>query len=567
MREVIMSNPDHLTHATPELTIFTKSDGPLTKSIKLTADGKVISDASDCVMSHGSAERAKLNGIGHFADLISSLKSDQALALGALRTGLSDRVKIVTKARLLNGAIRPNTIARTTDDIKYRPGQAALVLLDFDSKGMPPEIAAEVELRGGFWPALLSLFPALHGVAHVARSSTSAGLFRSDTGEKLTKSSGMHCYPVIQDGDDVERFLNMLHDRCWLAGFGWLMIGAGGQLLERSLIDRSVFGAERLVFEGPPTLEPPLQQDLESRRPVAVEGDILDSIAAFPPLTIVEKNRLQELKDKQRHQLSSEVAKARNAFIKLQSERIIERTGITKRAAERIATSHCNGVLLPSVELPFDDPEFKGCTVANVLTDPDRFEGATLADPLEGIPYGTCKAKILRRSDGTPWIHSFAHGRSIYELKLDAAAVHDEMQQATAIDAAKVFVELAVTADLDPDEIEQLIDEAAKRSGTKKTTIKVMLNKRLQQHADRQAKQEKQRRAAQRNDPRPQIHNPDVDAPWLPVMKELNDVLGASLDAKPPSRNVDNNITRSGKMIIPQMHAFATTNEENDDEK
>jgi hypothetical protein len=568
MREATMSNPDHLAQnsTTPELTIFTKSDGPLTKSIRLTADGKIISDASDCIMSRGSAQRVTLTGVEQFADLISTLKSDQALALGALRTGLPDRVKIVTKAKLLNGATRPNTIARTTDDINYRPGRAALVLLDFDSKGMPPDIAAEIELRGGFWPTLLSLFPVLGDIARVTRSSTSAAIFRSDTGEKLTRSSGMHCYPMIQDGGDVERFLKVLHERCWLAGFGWMMIGAGGQLLERSLIDRSVFGPERLVFEGPPTLEPPLQQDIESRRPVAVEGDVLDSIAAFPPLTIVEKSKLQELKDKQRHQLAAEMAKARNAFIKLQAERIIERTGITRRAAERIAISHCNGVLLPSVELPFDDPEFKGKTVADVLADPDRFEGATLADPLEGVAYGTCKAKILRRSDGTPWIHSFAHGRSIYELKLDAAAVAAAMRQADAIDTAKVFVELAVDADLDPDEIEQLIDEAVKRSGIKKMTVKQALKKKLQQHAERQAKQEQQRRTAQRTDPRPQIRNPLNDAPWIPIMETLNEVIKAS-STKPPLRDFDSEVTRARKMHVQQIHAFTDANTENDDDE
>ena len=40
----------------------------------------------------------------------------------------------------------------------------------------------------------------------------------------------------------------------------------------------------------------------------------------------------------------------------------------------------------------------------------------TLADPLEGVEYGRGKAKIMRRADGTVWIHSFAHGRTDYEL-------------------------------------------------------------------------------------------------------------------------------------------------------
>ena len=54
----------------------------------------------------------------------------------------------------------------------------------------------------------------------------------------------------VQDGADVERFLKTLHARCWLAGLGWLMVGAGGQLLERSIVDRVVGTPERLVFEG-----------------------------------------------------------------------------------------------------------------------------------------------------------------------------------------------------------------------------------------------------------------------------------------------------------------------------
>ena len=36
----------------------------------------------------------------------------------------------------------------------------------------------------------------------------------------------------------------------------------------------------------------------------------------------------------------------------------------------------------------------------------------------KALDYGRCVAKILRRPDGTPWIHSFAHGRTVYELKI-----------------------------------------------------------------------------------------------------------------------------------------------------
>ena len=45
-------------------------------------------------------------------------------------------------------------------------------------------------------------------------------------------------------------------------------------------------------------------------------------------------------------------------------------------------------------------------TVAEVLADPDKFVGETLADPLEGTDYGRCKAKVMRAHDGTLVIHS-----------------------------------------------------------------------------------------------------------------------------------------------------------------
>ena len=43
-------------------------------------------------------------------------------------------------------------------------------------------------------------------------------------------------------------------------------------------------------------------------------------------------------------------------------------------------------------------------TVGDVLENPVRYEGATLADPVEGIGYGRCKAKVMLRANGVPWI-------------------------------------------------------------------------------------------------------------------------------------------------------------------
>jgi hypothetical protein len=75
-----------------------------------------------------------------------------------------------------------------------------------------------------------------------------------------------------------------------------MMVGAGGQLLERSVVDRVVGTPERLVFEGPPVLVPPLAQDRNARRCKVFDGEILDTVAACPPLSILERAELARLR-------------------------------------------------------------------------------------------------------------------------------------------------------------------------------------------------------------------------------------------------------------------------------
>jgi hypothetical protein len=543
-----------------ELTRLTKHGGPLTKKISLAPDGRLIKDGSSCIMVHGMAERIRVAGVAALGGLIEGLGPSQALALGSLRADLPDKVEVTTKARRVNGFARPDIIARTGANILYRG--PAFALLDFDTKAMPAVVAAELKRAGGFWPVLLAVLPALDAAARVTRSSTSAGLSRADTGAAFLGSDGLHAYVAVKDGTDSERFLTTLHERCWLAGFGWMMVGEGGTALERSIVDRMVGGPERLVFEGGPVLAPPLVQDKASRRPIAVDGAVLDTVAMCPPLSIVERSRLEEMKARERERLAPELAKARERFIAEQAKKLVARTGVSEKAARQVIARQCDGVLRPDVELPFDDPALAGCTVGDVLADPERFEGATLADPLEGVSYGRCVAKVMRRPDGTPWIHSFAHGRTIYALKLDASAVRKAMQQSAKDEVVATFALSAAGADLDVTEQAELRQLAKKLSGISLAAIDAALKSAQQQ----QAAQSAQATRARRRDPRPQIRAPLPDAPWLPQMSVLNEVIGAMTAVMPPSRDIDDDAMLMRRLSIPGTHVFTDANPEGDNE-
>ena len=72
---------------------------------------------------------------------------------------------------------------------------------------------------GGFLPTLMSVLTELTTAGRVVRPSTSSGITRTDTGQAIAGSNGVHLFVLVQNGTDVGRFLKTLHARCWLAGW------------------------------------------------------------------------------------------------------------------------------------------------------------------------------------------------------------------------------------------------------------------------------------------------------------------------------------------------------------
>jgi hypothetical protein len=428
-----------------------------------------------------------------------------------------------------------------------------LALIDFDMKGLPEPVAQRLADLGGVWAALASVLPALEHAPRITRASTSAGLFNKETGAKLAGSGGIHVYVGVRCGPDINRFLKNLHARCWLHGLGWVMIGAGGQPLERSIVDRVVGTPERLVFEGRPVLDYPLDQDETARRPQVEDGDLIDTIAACPPLTLYEQSTLREARVKEAMRLDAKLDTAKTEFVRVRAEQLIA-AGVPADDARIVIIRQCEGVLLPHAVLPFDDPALEGKTVADVLAEPDRFEGETLADPLEGVAYGRCKAKIMRRADGTAWIHSFAHGRTVYELKIDFAGASAAINAATAANAVAEFVRLAMIADLTPAQLEEIRNKASQKSGINKRTLDAELRQARSEQRSERVREAVERRLAERSDPRLRAVAPLPDAPWLPQMQLLNDVLVRVKADEPPCRDDEGYLTEVSARAPSGLH-------------
>jgi hypothetical protein len=542
------------------LTLLEKAGNePITKSISPDPKtGKPISDSRCCWMTHGSAIRYAFDHFDELAATISECGSHQALALGRLRDDLPDQVEIVTKDKLNGANGADGIIARSQEFLQFHVGAAAVALFDFDQKGMPASVKEKLAEAGGLWPVLVSVVPALDRAARITRASTSAGLSSTKTGEKFPDSGGLHIYVAVKDGTDIERFLEVLAACLWLAGYGWLIVDVAGRLLVRSPIDVAVSRPERPVFEGPPILAPPLVQDAEARRPIVVDGGLLDTRVACPPLTPVEIDRIALIRAEEEARLRPEAAAARHAYIAARADDLAQRTGMSNEAAAKIIASQCGGILLPDIVLPFDDPEFDGCTVGDVLAHPARFAGATLADPLEGHARGRDKAKLFCNDDGSLIIHSFVHGGGNFRLCYDEAAAKAAIDRASAEEAAQVYVACVLNSELAADAVERLRNHAEKVHKVSRRVLNNMLAAARDKADKAKAEAMRERRLKTGAAGRPLLPVPRSDAELRPVVAQISDTFATLRQRMPPLRDIERHNILVTLRDLPSLHLLTS---------
>jgi hypothetical protein len=124
----------------------------LTKRIELV-NGKIANDSSMCRMVNGTARRVNIDSVQALAGLISGMHPNEAYALGRLKAGVPDHVRVVT-ADKVDGTSDQSVIARSKKYLAFVEGEPGLALLDVDLKGMPDAVKRRIEQCGGVWGAL-----------------------------------------------------------------------------------------------------------------------------------------------------------------------------------------------------------------------------------------------------------------------------------------------------------------------------------------------------------------------------------------------------------------------------
>ncbi|WP_341213798.1 hypothetical protein [uncultured Limimaricola sp.] len=418
------SDPAHLSRASQnsvpqaaempaceaQVTRFTCPVAPLAKQFELR-DGQVHK-TSHARLSRGRAETVAAPTAGALNQLLEGLTPRQAISTGLLRQG--DTAQIGPQAKL-----RPGEISRSLAHFHFPERRAGWLLVDYDSKSMPPDVEDRINRLGGPIEALFHLWPQARQAAYVIRPSSSDGVGRS--GAEGSRSSGFHVYILIPDLALSRQILTDLQCRAWTEGLAWCALSASGSVLIRSITDVAVASPERLIFEAAPIVLPPLV-----RRPTPTV--VHEGIAVAPPLITDDERREAARRQNEAHKLIKPNAKkAEKVWTERQVEQEVERRGITREAARKAVGQRLRRRLLDD-DMLLDLADDRQVTAAMLLDDPQRYDRQPIPDPIEGRSYGLDKATLFLtprpdHPDDEPCIVSHAHGnRTVYRFARYALA-------------------------------------------------------------------------------------------------------------------------------------------------
>lgn len=397
---------------------------PARLSKRFTLAGDTLVKESGGQLFDGIAERLTVASLPEFADLLATLKPNQALAYGI---NGHDRARVVPVRDLER---TPGAIARTRDHFAW-PAGAGLLMLDYDPApdGTPLDCAA---LRA----ALTAACPALANAPMVWRPSASSCI-HTVAGAELRGIAGQRLYVAVLDAGDITRAGAVLIDRLWLAGFGRYDLSKSGALLPRTVIDASVFQPERLDFCGGADCGAGLIQRLPA--PVLFNHDApcLDTRRALPDLASDEQARLEGLRAALAAPLAGEQARIREAWI---VERVSERAASLpeperakvrpqlERVYRQAAEGGRLGLDFDLVVVAPDSQTRERRTVRELLNQRDRYHEATTLDPLEP-DYPDGQARLvgwLNLRAREPYLTSQAHGGTRYRLGAEPQPIDEE---------------------------------------------------------------------------------------------------------------------------------------------
>ncbi|MBE0414840.1 MAG: hypothetical protein IBX59_14620, partial [Yoonia sp.] len=406
----------------------------LSKAYSLGANGDLLK-MSGGNLTQGKVAVLTLGGLSDLGMILQSLTPAQALIYGV---PLNDAQTILTRKAHAELGQPKGATTRTNDAFRWPQGGGVL-MLDYD----PPAGSAPLD-RDALVQAVREAAPGLADVAMLWTPSASSCIYKGGTA--LRGVMGQRLYVLVNDADDIPRAGKALVSRLWLAGHGHIEISASGNLLERTLVDASVWQESRLDFAGGAQCGPGLEQ--RRGAPVIIPGDIeqIDTRAALPDLTPGEIERVIEIKIEAKGAMHVEAEGVKEHWIAARVQEMVpagecpdpetlkEAQATARRALE---TGILAGDFVVQVEVK---GKIEPISVGELLDNRALYHGCLTLDPLEPAYDGGRLVGRLFLFQARPSLYSFAHGGKAF--RLERAPQKIEIVRGHTAEAATATIDL-----------------------------------------------------------------------------------------------------------------------------
>lgn len=380
----------------------------LTKIIGLNADGSIRKEAS-AHLSKGEAQRIQVSGLAALRDHLDSLTTAQAVIWGTTNNELA---KICTNADIM--AKEAGAIARTREDFHFPQGPGVMM---FDHDGLPNATLTADE----FYARIITAAPVLAGAPMLGRPSASAGCHHAD-GRVLTALDRHRVYIPVADASLIPEAGKALEALMWTTpGDGWIQVGAAGQALLRCLVDTQVWQPERLDFAGPPVLEDGLIRPNVAGVIYGQDDGLFDLRLLIDSVTPAIRSAAEAAQRAARSATKAQCTAQAKKWASERAPALAARRGISLQKATAVLERASRfEVLMGDFDLMCSNGQ--RVTVSELLDDPQRWNDARFADPLDpDHDHRVAVARLL--NGGRPDIYSHRHGGMRYELRRQSARV------------------------------------------------------------------------------------------------------------------------------------------------
>lgn len=394
----------------------------VSKNYGLEQTGTLRKGKTSAHISDAEIKTLSVHSLADFGSILSSLNHNNCLIYGIVPDG---QQRMWSTKRWVEDGCPSDVVPRKADVFKW-PSGSGILMLDYD----PPKDGSRGLERRELLEAIdRALGGQLCTVDHLWWPSTSSCLWHGDT--ELAGIKGQRVYLPVAKAQDIPRAGAALVERLWALGYGRIEVSASGQLLERTIVDSSVWQTNRIDFAAGAVCA----DGVEQRRgaPELIEGILgtdwyLDTESVIPDLSDDEKIAAEQAKTIAKREARPAAERAKESWIAARADEIIERAGIDPDNQEvREAALSIARRAVEQRELAGDwilkTEGGQELTVLDVLNAPEKYHGLKTYDPIEPDYDGGRLVGKLYLIGGYPSLYSFAHGGVTYRLRRAPARV------------------------------------------------------------------------------------------------------------------------------------------------